>query len=144
MRVPKRNEDVAVARHHHAIAVRLQISAQTLRDVERHHLFAHALPGHAAAIMATVAGIDHDRLRLARAPAWRMSARAMRGKSEKAKTQRRGERYLFIVGSSRRSGGEFRGGTLGRLRGGRFKHAASHRDGAIIRRGGDADVSLFP
>src|SRR6266480_2859079 len=39
----QRNKDVAISRHHHAIAVRLQHRFQTLRDIEVHCLLIHAL-----------------------------------------------------------------------------------------------------
>ena len=56
----QRNKDVAISRHHHAIAVRLQHRFQTLRDIEVHCLLVHALARDAAAVVSAVTGINNN------------------------------------------------------------------------------------
>src|SRR3954471_18702380 len=52
--LPERNEDVAVACHHHAVAAFLEHVPQPLGDVERQLLLTDALARHSTTIEAAV------------------------------------------------------------------------------------------
>ena len=60
-RWPRETKIVAVAGHDHAIAGGLQDALESLRYIQGQALLADALIRHAAAIMASVAGIDDNR-----------------------------------------------------------------------------------
>ena len=61
-RHPRRqwHEDVALARHHCAIAIGIKYVLEPPGNIEGHGFFRHALAGNATAIMTAVAGIDYD------------------------------------------------------------------------------------
>ena len=56
----ERKENITVAGHDDAIAVRLKDGTEPLRDVEIHRFLHHALPGNAAAIESAVTGVDDN------------------------------------------------------------------------------------
>ena len=58
------NEDVVLPRHDHPVTVSLENALQALRHIEGLVFFADALSRHATAIIAAVAGVDHDGARL--------------------------------------------------------------------------------
>lgn len=60
----KRNKDITVARHNHAVPARDKRAPKSPRDVERQIFFAYPLAGHTAAIEATVTRIEHKSARL--------------------------------------------------------------------------------
>src|SRR5439155_3145749 len=55
----QRNKNVAVPRHHYAIAASCQNISEALRHVECHVFFGDSLAGNPATIMAPMSRIDH-------------------------------------------------------------------------------------
>ena len=56
----QRNEDVAVSRHHNAIAISRKHSLEPLRYIEIHHAFRHTLMRNSAAIESAMSSVDDN------------------------------------------------------------------------------------
>src|ERR1051326_4840371 len=98
------NENVAVPSHDNAIAARLQNALEPLGDIKGLVFLADPLAGNAAAIMSPVAGIDHDRARLAEGGR-RESDEACKSREEKSWKTHREKRDRRLQSSAEFPGG---------------------------------------